>query len=314
MDSYVRWLKETNQPLFEMAGIHWKHYHKALVPASLKPAPVELNPQQCNELLHRSGALFLRYFTRTVDHPTSFWYTSCKQYSFANLPQKVRSHIRQGYRSCRVERVDPVWLADHGYDCYTAAFLRYRNARPESKDQFDEMCRGSLGGPFEFWGAFVDDQLAGFAKCAVADDYAACLVLKLDPDFIRMNISSALKDTILKSYVAEQGKTVYAGFRSVVHETNTHDFLQKHGYSRVYCDLKVIYRPVVRTCVNLLYNFRSLATRVPENFLKSSIQGLLAQEEIRRSTEAEERAALPPASSERITRSVVGNRYGATEK
>ena len=268
-----------------MAGIHWKLYHKALIPASLQPAPVELTAQECNELLHRSGALFLRYFTRTVDYPTSFWYTSCKEYSFAKLPQKVRSHIRQGYRSCRVERVDPVWLADNGYPCYAAAFLRYRNAQPESKEQFDETCRGSLGGPFEFWGAFVDDQLAGFAKCAVSDDYAACLVLKLDPSFIRMNISSALKDTVLKTYVADQGKRFTPdsdpSFTKPIPTTfSTKTRLQPRvlrSQSRLPPGGTNVRQPA-------FYNFRSLATRVPETFMKSSIQGLLTQEEIRRST------------------------------
>jgi hypothetical protein len=314
MDSYIRWLKETNRPLFEMAGTYWRKYQNALVPASLKPEPLELSSRQAHELLDRSGALFLRYFTRTISEPTDFWYTACNEYSSKKLPQKVRNIIRQGYRNCRVERVDPAWLADNGYPCYTAAFSRYRNAQPESKERFDEMCRGSLGGPFEFWAAFVGDQLAGFAKCAVDHDYAACLVLKLDPNFIRLNISSALKDTILSTYVSEQGKTAYAGFRSVIHQTNLHDFLLKHGYSRVFCDLKIVYRPTVRACVNLLYRCRSFVGCVPDSSIKRNIQGLLTQEEIRRSMELHGKPAIPPPFFERISRFVWGNRYGATEK
>jgi hypothetical protein len=154
----------------------------------------------------------------------------------------------------------------------------------------------------------VGDQLAGFAKCAVDRDYAACLVLKLDSNFIRLNISSALKDTILNTYVSEQGKPVYAGFRSVVHETNLHDFLLKHGYSRVFCDLKVVYRPAVRRCVNLLYRCRSLVDRAPESSIKCNIQGLLTQEEIRRSMELNGKPVIPPPFFERIARSVWGNR------
>jgi hypothetical protein len=150
---------------------------------------------------------------------------------------------------------------------------------------FDEMCRGAVGGPFEFWAAFVDGQLSGFAKCVVGEDYVACLVLKLDPDFIRLDIASALKNSILSAYVSEQGKTAYAGFRSVVHDTNTHDFLTRQGYSRVYCDLKLVYRPAVRTAVNLLYKIRPIVDRIPESFLnlKGKIQALLFQEEICRS-------------------------------
>lgn len=314
MDSYVQWLKQAKQPVYEMAGAYWRVYQNALVPASPKPEPIELDAKQAQELLRRSGALFLRYFTRTVKHPTAFWYTACGEYDFKLLPQKTRTHIRRGYKSCRVENVDSAWLADNGYGCYVAAFSRYKNSRPESRSKFDEMCRVAPGGPFEFWGAFVGERLVGFAKSAVGCDYAATLVLKLDPNYMQLSTGPAMQDTILKNYVSERRKTVYAGFRSVVHDTNTHDFLLKLGYSRVYCDLKVVYRPAVRTCVNILYNCRQLVDGAPEFALKESVRGLLTQEEIRRSIESDGKRAIRSPILERIARSVWGHRYGATEK
>jgi hypothetical protein len=309
MDRYISWLKEEKYPVYEMAGTYWRQYQNALVPACPKPEPIQLSFEQAQELLNRSGALFLRYFTRTVKHPTAFWYTACREYEFKNLAQKVRSHIRRGYKSCRVERIDAEWLAQNGYPCYVAAFSRYRNSEPESHAKFHEMCQGSPGGPFEFWGAFAEDRLVGFAKSAVGQDYAATLVLKLDPDYLHLSTGPALQDTILKHYVSEQGKPVYAGFRSVVHDTNTHDHLLQLGYSRVYCDLKVIYRPAVRTCVNLLYRWRSLVDRVPESSVKRNIRGVLAQEEIRRTIEADGRRTTHHSVFERVARSVWGNRY-----
>jgi hypothetical protein len=100
----------------------------------------------------------------------------------------------------------------------------------------------------------------------------------------------------------------------VVHDTNTHDFLLQLGYNRVYCDLKIVYRPAVRTCVNLLYPYRSLLDHAPEFRLKPNIRGILNQEEIRRSIEAGGKRAVHPGILERIARSVGGNRYGTTEK
>jgi hypothetical protein len=40
-----------------------------------------ISEEQAPELLKRSGALLLRYFTRTVKYPTSFWYSSCSEYN-----------------------------------------------------------------------------------------------------------------------------------------------------------------------------------------------------------------------------------------
>jgi hypothetical protein len=66
MDRYIQWLKETNHPVYEMAGTYWWKYQNTLVPACLKPEPIQLDLKQARELLAQSGAPFLRYFTRTV--------------------------------------------------------------------------------------------------------------------------------------------------------------------------------------------------------------------------------------------------------
>lgn len=283
MDPYITWLKETEQTLFEGAGTYWRFYQKALVPASLKPAPVELNREQAHELLNKSGALFLRYFTQKSESPTDFWYTACPEYDFKNVPGKLRTQIRRAYKDCRIERVDPAWLSDNGYACFTAAFSRYKYTQPGSRAQFDQMCRGAAGGPFDFWAVFVGEELAGFAKCVVGDDYAASIVIKLDPRFLYLNVGSALQDTMLSAYVAQQHKPFSIGFRSIVHDTNIHDFLLKFGYRRVYCDLKLVYRPAVNAFVNLLYPFRTILDRASESGLAGKIRTLLAQEEIHRS-------------------------------
>jgi hypothetical protein len=285
MDPYIAWLKVRCHPLFETAGTYWRPYHHALVPASLKPEPIELDSQQANELLEKSGTLFLRYFSRTYEQPTAFWYMACNEYDFKKLPHKVRTQIRRAQRDCRIERVDPAWLADNGYPCFQVAFSRYRNARPESREEFEEMCRGSIGGPFEFWAAFVGDQLVGFAKCVVGNDYCACVVSKLDPRFLSLSPSSALHDAMLRTYVSEQQKTVTCGFRNVVHDTDMHRFLLQFGYRRVYCDLKVRYRPLVRALVSVLYPFRLAMRRALDSGWTDRINALLFQEEIRRTFE-----------------------------
>lgn len=176
------------------------------------------------------------------------------------------------------------------------------------------MCKGAVGGPFEFWAMFVGDQLAGFDKIAVGLDYTASLVLKLDPNYNHESSGLTLKDTILSKYVTKDGKTMHNGFRSVIHDTNTHDFLLTLGFSRVYCDLKVVYRPAVKACVDLLYNHRSLLSRLPESSVKSKVLGLLSQEEMRRSIAYDGKRPYRANILERIARSLWSNRYGATEK
>ena len=284
-DAYINWLQNTNHIVFEVAGIRWRAYQHGLIPASLKPEPIKLSSAQERELLHKSGALFLRYFTRTFETPTPFWYTACNEYDPKNLTRKTRTQVQRAYRACRVERIYPSWLSENGYGCYAAAFAKYRNTRPDPKSKFEEECLGSVGGPFDFWGVFVGDQLAGYVKYFVGTDYVAGLEMKLDPKYLSLNSSSALQDTILTSYVANQSKTVYVGFRSLLHDTNIHDFLLRFGYRRVYCDFKLVYRRSIRGFVNLLFSLRKVANYIPESTWGNRIHSLLRQEGIRRSFE-----------------------------
>jgi hypothetical protein len=282
LDPYIDWLKDRRHLIFEGGGTYWKLYHHALIPASPKPEPIELDSHEANKLLEKSGALFLRYFSRRYEQPTAFWYTACHEYDLMKLSGNTRSHVRRGHKHCRVERVDATWLADNGYPCFQAAFSRYRNTRPESREDFNDMCRGSIGGPFEFWAAFVGNELAGFAKCAVGHDYSALTVFKLDPRFLSLYSSSALQDAILRTYVCEQKKTITIGFRNVAHDTDVHEFLLRFGYRHIYCDLKIHYRPMVRALVNVLYPFRLAMGRAAESRFSGRIKPLLVQEEIRR--------------------------------
>jgi hypothetical protein len=177
--------------------------------------------------------------------------------------------------------------------------------------KFEQECRGAANGPFDFWGAFVGGRLTGYIKYFAGNDYIAGLVMKLDPRYLSLNISSALQDTILSRYVADQRKTVYAGFRSLLHDTNIHDFLLRFGYRRVHCDFKLVYRPSVRAFVNVLYSFRTVADCLPDSRWSNKIKSLLTQEDIRRSFESarkrtshpDDRVSIGPTSSSRVSSS-----------
>lgn len=283
MDSYVAWLKKENSPLFEAGGTWWRPYHKALVPASVKPEPVEIGAREAKEVLKRSGTLFLRHFTRTFKEPTNFWHVTCNDYEFDKLSGSTRSKVRRGYKNCIVQRVDPAWLAVNGYECYVAAFGRYSNASPVSRRDFEKGLMDSVGGPFDFWAVLCDGKLATYSKCVVGNDYAASVVFKSHPDYLRFYPVYVLMDTMLKTYVAAEHKLVTNGFRTISHDTKMQEFAEKFGFRRVYCDLKVVYRPSVRRFLSLLMPFKSVLDRFPNTNLTSGFKSVLTQEEIRRS-------------------------------
>jgi hypothetical protein len=265
-DSYVRWLGRRNDStVFWGGGTWWREYHRCLVPASLKPQPIELTKAEAAKLLKASGALLLRYFSKTFDQPTDFWYVACDRYDFEGVSSNTRSKIRRAYKNCVVERTEATWLADHGYECYSAAFSRYRDARAESKSVFQHELLDSVGGPFDFWAVF------------------ATVVVKLHPEYLPLYSAYGLWDTILKNYVTTEGKLVTNGFRAFVHDTNVQDFLRSFGFREVYCDLKIVYKEPLGLCVRILHPFKSITDVIPDSWGRAAMRAMLAQEEIRRS-------------------------------
>ena len=101
-----------------------------------------------------------------------------------------------------------------------------------------------------------------------------------------------MTDELLSTYVARQGLPVSNGTRSVLHDTNMHEFLLKFGFRRQYCRLNVVYTPLLYGLVSLAYPFRVPLLRLPRFPLLHNLKALLEQESYRR-------GCLATASNER---------------
>jgi hypothetical protein len=283
LDPYILWQKEHNLPLFSAGGTWWRRYRDVLIPASGKPEPTPLESSEAQALLRESRTYLLRYFTQSSDTPTEFWHVLCDDYDFEKLPGKMRTKIRRAYKDCTVREIQASWLMENGYDCYLAAFSRYKGGKPASKDVFQKECSRAVGGPFGFWGAFVGETLVGFAKCIVGRDYATMVVFKIHPDYTSSRPAYALQDTVLQSYVSNAGKPLNNGFRALAHDTNMQEFILQFGFRRIYTDLRVVYRPPLRSIISMLYPFSSMVSRLPASRPIEYLKTLLKQEQIQRS-------------------------------
>lgn len=300
-DEYLAWLSRQNVPLLTAGGTVWRRYfsYSALVQASTKPEPVDLTRAEANEMLHKSGTQLLRYFSRTFEEPTQFWYVACDQYDFDGLPTKLKTKIRRAYKDCVIRPLDAAWLAANGYECYAAAFTRYKNGAAASREEFEKTYLSNADGPFQFWGAFIGDVLAGFAKAIVGEDYATMTVFKIHPGFPSSRPAYALMDAVLRECVVAAKKPINNGFRSLSHDTNMQDFVLQFGFRKVHCDLKIVYRQPLSIAIGGLYPLKPLVDwgthgstdrgteqgtkRGPAARVLTSVKTLLRQEEIRRS-------------------------------
>lgn len=279
---YVEWLKQQGIKLYRGGGMYWRAYQGALIPAPATSCFVSINPDECASLLKESGAFFIRYESDPCNEETEWWLILCDRYKPENLTSKVRSMIKRGNRNCYVHRIDAEWLATYGYDCYCAAFARYKNALPVQEDIFRNDLLKTKGDPFEYWGVFVGDQLAGFCQCIIEYNEVSTNIIKYHPAFLQYYTSYALIASMMHHYVGDKGLVLSNSSRSILHDTQMQDFLLKLGFRKQFCHLNVIYKPWLKFLVKTLYPMHRLIKTLPGTSHIYKMQALLLQEELRR--------------------------------
>lgn len=280
---YIKWLKKEGVPLFEGGGVYWRLYQGALIPALESYNSIELSKDEANSLLRQSRAWFLRYSSDLCEEETEWWYLICDRYDPQTISSKTRETINRGNRKCSVREIDAGWLAKNGYECYRAAFKRYRNVKPISEEVFHNNILTTVGGPFEYFGIFVKDSLAGYSQCIIEGNNAVKFsISKYHPDYLRYQISYAHVNSLIQHYVVDHSMSLYSGMRSIAHDTNYQDLLLKLGHRRQFCRLSVVYQPWLKFSLQVLFPFRKFIAQLPDRDAIHKLQVLLSQEELRR--------------------------------
>jgi len=278
---YIEFLRQRGKPLFRGADTDWTLYRNVVVPALPTPTFPRVSESEARRILRNSGAAVMRWTDSPSRQPTSWWWAVCNDYDLGSLSSKMRNQIKKGHRLCSVRRLKPEWLAEHGYETYCSAFKRYRSGRPATREAFMDDVLSSVG--FEsihhFWGAFHGSRLVGYVKLAVTCEGVGISVMKYHTDFIQLYPAYALIDHILREYVSQQGLPVSNGQRPVSHDTNVQQFLEKFGFRKSYCRLRIHYVPLVSLALAAAYPLRHLGRALP---VPSSLRTLLFQEELRR--------------------------------
>lgn len=280
--NYVEWLKKQGVPLFEGGGIYWRLYQGVLVPAPATPCFIEIDSKEARALIKESGALFLRYESEPCEKETEWWIITCDSYNPEKLSSKIRNMIKRGNRNCSVQPIEAVWLAEHGYECYFAAFSRYKNARPVAKNIFQDSLFKTLDGPFEYWGVFVQDHLSGYCQCVIESNEVSTNIIKHHPEYLKYYTSYALISSLVNHYVAKNAMILSNSARSILHDTNMQDFLLKLGFRKQFCHLNIVYKTWLKILVQGLYPMHRLMKKLPVTNHIYKLQALLFQEELRR--------------------------------
>ena len=267
----------------------WKYYNHAAFPDMPPYKSPDLSVVESGEIWSLDGSPLLARWTSDFDKLDGgdWWYViKDTPFDIAALKSKRRYEINKGIKNFDVRLIDPREYKEKLYEIQVASFAEY----PEKYRPTVE--RDSFIASIDEWtelvtlGAFLREsgELCGYAQLYAEDErYVDFRALKVFPEYERLGINAALCAGVMAHYeeFLRNGGILCDGARSVSHETNFQDYLEKNfGFRKAYCRLCIAYSPKMKPIVKMLYPFRGLLARLDGNPKIHSINGVLKMESI----------------------------------
>ena len=268
----------------------WCYYKHAIVPATAPHETADEDPLKSGSLWKAVGGhpLFARW-TSDFDcgTPTDWWYIiKDTPFLLTDVKASYRYKINKGLKHFEVQIVNPVEYAEALYRLQLEAFsgypAKYRPAIDHENFITGLRKRSRKGTTFAAFSK-DDGSIAGYIYTETLGNCVMLSVQRSNPSYEKLQVNAALLYGLLSHFHAEltEGMYITDGERSVVHETNFHDYLEKYFHFRkAYCKLHILYRPGIQCIVAALYPFRGLFKRCNRIFLLNQIYSVLSMEEI----------------------------------
>lgn len=274
----------------ELNSINWSLYNGALVPDAPPHTEIKLSREQAKFLLRKSKAYFIRWASEyDCGSETEWWYLiRDKGLNLNEFDTKKKKEIKKGLMNCLVQRVDAEYIAKNGYEVYISAFNSYDTfQKPATQEEFYKNMMSRKGNPvFDFWAAndTTDGKVIGYFMNRLGAEYCLYSTGKFRPDFLKLGVHQALIYEMTNDYLNKLGlRYVCAGARTISHKTHVQEFLiNKLHFRRAFCRLNIIYQPIIKIIVNVLYPFRNVISKIDTD-MTNKITVLLRHENIRRS-------------------------------
>lgn len=270
---------------FKHKGYFWRKHQGAIIPLTMPHVEIKLSEKEAREMIKEHKAFFVRWDTDFDLKKEGEWWHIIKdgEEDIDSYNSKMRSQIRRGGRHYDVRVCSREVILLKGHQVYCEAYKRYHTFEEEySKEKFNQAIK-ELPEDTEFWGAYDkrNNELIAFSENFVSDNACFYLTMWLTPESLKNYSSYILFHEMNKHYLNDR-KMHYVsdGARSISHDTNIHEFLiSKFAFRKAYCNLHVIYHPIIGFFVKLLYPFRTLFKSSKISIFQK-ISVLLSQHEI----------------------------------
>ena len=272
----------------------WKYYNHAMIPIVAPHESIDVESLNNQFWRENKNALFARWTTEfDCGYQTNWWYViKDNSFELSAIKSNYRYKINKGIKYFDVRIICPQEYIDELYEVFLAAFESWpEKYRPQfTYNDAENLVKRLSDDPMMVcYGAFYREtnELCGFMQVPTHEMYAELQVQRVKPIYEKYQINAALvyglllnNDTKLKNgnfYILD-------GARSISHETNFQDYLEKYfGFRKAYCKLHIAYNPRIKWIVKMLFPFRKITNRFDQIGFVHKINSVLYMEELCRS-------------------------------
>lgn len=263
-------------------------HHAALVPLTMPHAIPALTDSEARALCLEHRVWLVRWEVDfDMPEPSEWWHVVKDQPEcLSHLGKKTRNQVRRGLKQFVVNPVTKEVIIEEGYRVYCKAYDRYATFETMLSEPDFENAIHELPSCTEFWGVRdrTDGRLVAFSENIVRDNACFYNSIWFEPEALKAYSGYALFYEMNRHYLNDR-KMLYVsdGARSISHQTEVHEFLErKFGFRKVYARLKIQYFPGIGLVVKALCPLRRLFKRFPNVMFFQQAFVLLEQERIRR--------------------------------
>ena len=271
----------------------WKYYNHAMIPTTAPHEKIDTEPNK--QFWCENKKAFLARWTSEFDcgYETNWWYViKDEPFDITALKSNYRYKINKGIKNFDIRIINPIDYVDELFDVFIEAFGSWPTKyRPQfTYNDAQELAQKlSADSTMICFGAFYREtgELCGFMQTPTYETYAELQVQRVKPAYEKLQINAALVYGFLENNSAKLKRGnfyILDGARSISHETNFQDYLEKYfGFRKAYCKLHITYNPRICWIVNMLYPFRKILRRFDGISFVHPINSVLYMEELCRS-------------------------------
>ena len=251
----------------------WKYYNFAAFPSTWPHEEVNLLPINDKSIWMLDGSPLLARWTSDWDKKEKSQFYFCikdDRFNIEKIRAKRRYEINKGVKNFDVKIINPKDYKDEIYDVYIESLKGYPSGTvPISKEEMiNTVESGFSQKECRFFGAFrkSSGQLCGYSDVYIRGQFIPISSLHTRTSCEKDGVNLALVNGIVQWFNDLNIENAYLcdGARSVYHETAFQDFLTKYfNFRRAYCTLHIIYKPIIRPVVALLFPLRKLFYKLP---------------------------------------------------